>query len=155
MISSKFHDRRCCTHPQFDMSTEPGTAPDPPHEGSCHCKAIRFTFEAPDRPTKITICNCSICNMKATPLSFKSLISGFQHFIVPKEKFNLTTSWENIRTYTFGTGIAKHYFCGTCGIAPFYVPRSNPNAYSVCSWLRRMLKLGEFQVCGSEWFRGY
>jgi len=51
--------------------------------------------------------------------------------IVPKDKFNLLTPWDAIKTYTFGTKIAKHYFCGTCGISPFYVPRSNPNGYSV------------------------
>jgi hypothetical protein len=58
---------------------------------------------------------------------------GFEHFIVPKEKLTLLTPWEAIKTYTFGTGIAQHYFCGTCGISPFYVPRSNPNGYSVFS----------------------
>jgi hypothetical protein len=62
-----------------------------------------------------------------------SLNLGFQHLVVPKDKFTLETSWDAIKTYTFGTGIAKHYFCGTCGISPFYVPRSNPNSYSVRS----------------------
>ncbi len=28
-------------------------------------------------------------------------------------------------------GVAKHYFCRTCGIKSFYVPRSNPDGYSV------------------------
>jgi hypothetical protein len=31
----------------------------------------------------------------------------------------------------FGTGVAKHYFCRTCGIKPFYVPRSNPDGIDV------------------------
>jgi hypothetical protein len=62
-----------------------------------------------------------------------SLNSGFEHLVVPKDKFTLETSWDEIKTYTFGTGIAKHYFCGTCGISPFYVPRSNPNGYTVHS----------------------
>jgi len=57
--------------------------------------------------------------------------SGFQHLVVPKDKFTLLTPWGEVKTYTFGTGIAKHYFCGTCGVSPFYVPRSNPNGYSV------------------------
>jgi hypothetical protein len=62
-----------------------------------------------------------------------SLNLGFEHLVVPQDKFTLETSWDAIKTYTFGTGIAKHYFCGTCGISPFYVPRSNPNGYSVHS----------------------
>jgi len=50
---------------------------------------------------------------------------------VPKDNFTLITPWDAVKTYTFGTGVAKHYFCGTCGISPFYIPRSNPNGYSV------------------------
>ena len=29
------------------------------------------------------------------------------------------------------SGIAKHYFCKTCGIKPFYIPRSNPDGIDV------------------------
>src|SRR5687768_301216 len=29
------------------------------------------------------------------------------------------------------TGVAKHYFCRTCGMKPFYVPRSNPDGMDV------------------------
>jgi hypothetical protein len=36
-----------------------------------------------------------------------------------------------ISTYTFNTGVAKHLFCPKCGIKAFYVPRSNPDGYSV------------------------
>ena len=65
------------------------------------------------------------------PMDRWKLSLGFEHLVVPKDKFTLTTPWDDIKTYTFGTGVAKHYFCGTCGISPFYVPRSNPNGYSV------------------------
>ena len=27
--------------------------------------------------------------------------------------------------------MAQHYFCKTCGVKPFYVPRSNPDGISV------------------------
>jgi hypothetical protein len=33
--------------------------------------------------------------------------------------------------YSFGTKIARHLFCRTCGVKSFYVPRSNPDGYSV------------------------
>ena len=36
-----------------------------------------------------------------------------------------------LATYTFNTGTAKHLFCATCGIKPFYVPRSHPDGFSV------------------------
>jgi hypothetical protein len=29
------------------------------------------------------------------------------------------------------TGTAKHLFCRICGVRPFYVPRSNPDGFSV------------------------
>jgi hypothetical protein len=63
--------------------------------------------------------------------SQKVIDLGYEHLSVPKDKLTLHTSWEDIKTYTFGTGVAKHYFCGTCGITPFYIPRSNPDGYSV------------------------
>ena len=106
------------------------------NHGSCHCKAIQFRFYT-SPPTKVSLCNCSICTMKGSaaqvPCSLPTTLtfSGFQHLVVPKDKFTLLTPWGEVKTYTFGTGIAKHYFCGTCGVSPFYVPRSNPNGYSV------------------------
>jgi hypothetical protein len=39
--------------------------------------------------------------------------------------------WRHLSTYTFGTGVAKHHFCATCGVVPFYQPRSNPDGFAV------------------------
>jgi hypothetical protein len=38
---------------------------------------------------------------------------------------------DHIASYTFNTGAAKHLFCAVCGIKSFYVPRSNPDGFSV------------------------
>lgn len=89
------------------------------HRGGCHCGAVRFEVDAP-RDLEIQSCNCSICAK-----------TGFLHLIVPKSRFRLLTPQESFATYTFNTGVAKHHFCRTCGIESFYVPRSNPDGYSV------------------------
>jgi len=65
-------------------------------------------------------CNCSICTKK-----------GYLHWIIPRENFRLLTPHEDLATYTFNTGVAKHHFCPRCGVAPFYVPRSDPDKIDV------------------------
>ena len=67
-----------------------------------------------------TECNCSICSK-----------SGFLHLIVPKSRFQLVQGGEDLTTYSFNTGVAKHFFCKVCGIKSFYVPRSNPDGFSI------------------------
>lgn len=89
------------------------------YSGSCHCKAIRFTVEAPTHIEAIQ-CNCSMCSQ-----------CGFLHLIVPLSKFKLLSGQDKITTYTFNTGVAKHKFCKVCGIKPFYTPRSNPDGIDI------------------------
>ena len=89
------------------------------YKGGCHCGAVRFEVEAPER-VLVQDCNCSLCAM-----------TGFLHLIVPKSRFRLMKGKEDITTYTFNTGVAKHMFCRTCGIKSFYVPRSNPDGIDV------------------------
>jgi hypothetical protein len=89
------------------------------YQGSCHCGAVRFEVEAPE-DLEVEECNCSICTK-----------SGYLHLIVPKSKFHLLHGEDNITTYTFNTGVAKHLFCRICGVKPFYIPRSNPDGYDI------------------------
>ncbi len=58
-------------------------------------------------------------------------MSGFLHLIVPGSRFRLLTNPAALQTYAFNTGVAKHLFCRTCGVKSFYVPRSNPDGYSL------------------------
>jgi hypothetical protein len=53
------------------------------------------------------------------------------HLIVDPERFQLLTGENDLSTYTFNTGVAKHTFCKTCGCHPFYVPRSDPEKIDV------------------------
>jgi len=89
------------------------------HSGGCHCGAVAFEVEA---PAKIVAsdCNCSICRM-----------SGYLHLIVPRSRFHLLQGADALTEYKFNTGTARHLFCGRCGVKSFYVPRSNPDGYSV------------------------
>jgi hypothetical protein len=53
------------------------------------------------------------------------------HVVVPRESFKLLSGQDSLSTYTFNTHKAKHYFCKTCGVQSYYVPRSNPNGIGV------------------------
>lgn len=111
------------------------------YEGSCHCGAVRFAIEAPAE-LEVERCNCSICSK-----------CGFLHLILPLAKFRLLSGADNITTYTFNTGVAKHTFCKTCGVKPFYTPRSNPDGIDInvnCLDTRpAVLRIVEFD--GSNW----
>jgi hypothetical protein len=89
------------------------------HRGGCHCGAVSFEVDAPARLT-VSDCNCSICRM-----------SGYLHLIVPRERFRLLKGADRLTEYTFNTGTARHLFCRHCGVKSFYVPRSNPDGYSI------------------------
>ena len=57
--------------------------------------------------------------------------TAFLHLIVPGADFRLTSGQDRLGTYTFNTGVARHLFCTVCGVKSFYVPRSNPDGWSV------------------------
>lgn len=91
------------------------------YQGRCHCGKVSFTLMPSDKEFTILDCNCSMCAMK-----------GYLHITVPKERVIMAPDvMDNMTTYTFNTGIAQHTFCKTCGVKPIYVPRSNPDCYSV------------------------
>eukprot|EP01132_Coremiostelium_polycephalum_P005311 gene5311-6616_t len=89
------------------------------HKGGCHCGKVKYEVKTPET-FEVVDCNCSICTKK-----------GILHLIVPNSKFTLLQGHDSISTYTFNTGVAKHYFCSTCGICTHYIPRSNPDGVDV------------------------
>jgi len=93
-------------------------ATDRTYEGGCHCGRVHFRVTA--SLSRVSYCNCSMCAKK-----------GFLHLIVPPERFELLSGREALTTYRFNTGTAQHTFCATCGIHPFYVPRSDPDKIDV------------------------
>ena len=88
------------------------------YAGGCHCGRVRFRVTGD--LSRVTDCNCSICAKK-----------GFLHLIVPPAQFELLSGAEELTTYRFNTGTARHTFCATCGIHSFYVPRSDPDKIDV------------------------
>jgi hypothetical protein len=87
-------------------------------EGGCHCGRVRFRVTA--SLDRVTQCNCSICAKK-----------GFLHLFVAPAQFELLRGKDDLTTYVFNTGVARHTFCKHCGIHPFYVPRSDPDKIDV------------------------
>lgn len=111
------------------------------HRGSCHCGRVRFQVRA--ALTGLTDCNCSVCTKK-----------GFVHLIVPADRFELLSGAEDITTYRFNTGVARHQFCRHCGVHPFYVPRSDPDKVDVNARCLEGVDLTELTVTpfdGRNW----
>lgn len=88
------------------------------YRGGCHCG--RVAYEVAGKLEQVSICNCSICTKKA-----------YLHWIVPREDFQLVTPREALGTYVFNTGTAKHYLCPQCGVASFYIARSDPDKIDI------------------------
>src|SRR4051812_14238035 len=75
-------------------------------KGRCHCGKTTYAVEAEIQPA--TACNCSICSSR-----------GYLLWFLPGEKLKLETPLENLSSYTFNPHKIRHYFCPTCGGAPF------------------------------------
>jgi hypothetical protein len=114
------------------------------HRGGCHCGDVAFEVEAPARLT-VQDCNCSMCSM-----------TGYLHLIVPANRFRLLRGDDRLTAYTFNTGVARHLFCRRCGIKSFYVPRSNPDGYSVNARCLDRSTIGHLEIepfDGQNWER--
>lgn len=114
------------------------------HTGSCHCGAVIIEVEA---ATEIDVyeCNCSMC-----------VRTGFLHLIVSKDSFQLLQGKDDLTTYTFNTGVAQHYFCRHCGCKPYYIPRSNPDGFSInlrCLDKSKFSKINLIPFDGKNWER--
>lgn len=79
------------------------------YQGSCHCGAVRFEVDA--EVDHVRSCDCSICSRR-----------GALNFRVPKDKLRLSTPWDGLTVYEWGSCTAKDYFCRVCGILPFRRP---------------------------------
>ena len=88
-------------------------------QGGCHCGAVRFAISV-EPPLELLDCNCSICAK-----------TGYLHLNVRHDQFTLLSGEDCLTSYRFGTGVADHLFCQSCGVKSFYQPRSHPDCWSV------------------------
>lgn len=89
------------------------------YRGSCHCGAVRFSFES-ETITKGLRCNCSLCARKGAMMSPEPIAQ--EHFKIEAQEGSLVL-------YQFGQKTAKHYFCKTCGIYTFHETARKPGHY--------------------------
>jgi len=87
--------------------------------GGCHGRAVLLEVALPE-VSEAHPSNFSMCARR-----------GYVPLIVPEGRFRLVCGEDQITSYVFNTGVAKHTFCKACGIKSFYRPRSNPNGWSI------------------------
>jgi hypothetical protein len=76
------------------------------YKGGCHCGKI--AFEVDGDIDQVLECNCSICSKR-----------GYLLWFVPRANLHLGVPETGLSTYTFNKHRITHYFCPTCGVAPF------------------------------------
>jgi hypothetical protein len=76
------------------------------YKGSCHCGDI--TFEVEGTLEQVMECDCSHCSR-----------TGYLLWFVPRTQLRLAMRESDLATYTFNKHVIRHYFCPSCGCAPF------------------------------------
>ena len=88
------------------------------HRLSRHCGAVVLEMSLPDGIVNPRRCDCSICRRKG------AIVAS-----VPLQGVTVVQGQEHLRLYQFNTKVAKHYFCGNCGIYTHHQRRANPQEY--------------------------
>lgn len=91
------------------------------YQGSCHCGAVRFSFNG-DKIEKGLRCNCSICTRKGAMMTPQ---------VVSREQLDIQAEEGALGLYQFGAKTAKHYFCTRCGIYTFHETARFPGHFRV------------------------
>ena len=90
------------------------------HKGSCHCGAVKFTVKLTDELNTARRCTCSMCSRRGAVAVSAEL-----------KDINFIQGENKLSCYTFGTGVAQHYFCSSCGIYTHHQRRSNPTQFGI------------------------
>ena len=86
----------------------------------CHCGAVEIEAVLKQGEEHFRRCNCSLCRRKGAVMAAVAL-----------EDLRIVKGEDNLSLYQWNTGVAKHYFCKTCGIYTHHQRRSNPNEFGV------------------------
>ena len=85
-------------------------------------------------------------------------MKGYLHWIVPVQDFELLSGEDELATYRFHTKDAKHHFCSVCGIAPFYIARSDPDKIDINARCLEDFDIDTLELVhfdGANWERAY
>lgn len=89
------------------------------HTLTCHCGKVELRVRLSAGLSTARRCDCSYCRRR-----------GAVMVSAPADGIEIVKG-DTLRLYTFGTGVAQHYFCGDCGIYTHHKRRSNPNEFGV------------------------
>ena len=87
--------------------------------GSCHCEAVRFTFESA-HPYPFNRCYCSICRKTAGGGGYAINIGGEHSTLTVESRDHLSVYRARVRDENSGTmeqSPAERNFCSRCGSA--------------------------------------
>ena len=79
------------------------------YEGSCHCGAVRFSFDG--MIDQVRECDCSVCKRH-----------GALTFRVERDALSFSPPLDELTEYLWGTRTGADYFCPKCGILQFRRP---------------------------------
>jgi len=85
---------------------------------TCHCGSVELELTLPNGLEKLRRCNCSMCSRRNAVVASVTL-----------ENLTLINGASALKTYTFNTHAAQHYFCSNCGIYTHHQRRSEPSEY--------------------------
>ena len=88
------------------------------HRLICHCEAVEIELDLPDGVVDARRCDCSLCRRRGA-------IVGS----VSENGFRIVKGENHLKRYQFGTKVAEHFFCDTCGIYTHHRRRSNPHFF--------------------------
>ena len=88
------------------------------HLARCHCGAVVLRLYLPDGVLSPRRCDCSLCRRKGAIVGSVKLAD-----------LEVIEGKHALRLYQFNTHVAKHWFCGTCGIYTHHQRRSSPDEY--------------------------
>lgn len=75
------------------------------HLARCHCGAVVLRLHLPDGVLSPRRCDCSLCRRKGAIVGSVKLAD-----------LEVIEGEHALRLYQFNTHVARHWFCGTCGI---------------------------------------